>query len=92
MNENPPAAPQILFPCDDYPMKVIGEAHPEFQVRVVTILKRHLREVDEEGMELNPSRNGRFVSLRFQIRAESEDHIKRLFLDLKTLPGIQMVL
>lgn len=92
MSDQTPEAPRIEFPCEDYPMKVIGEAHPDFQARVVAVLLKHVDAVDEDGFDLQKSRNGRFLSLRFRLRVESVEHIKALFEDLKSLPGIQMVL
>ncbi len=86
-----PEAPRIEFPCD-YPMKVIGAALDDMEDRVFEILSRHVETVDRSTFDLRPSRNGRFVSLRVVIRAEGEEHIQRMFADLKTLPGIQMVL
>ncbi|WP_020409356.1 HP0495 family protein [Hahella ganghwensis] len=83
--------PKIEFPCD-YPLKVIGHAEPDFKEVVVEIVKEHYPAFTESSVEVIDSRNGRFASLRFSIVAESEDHVKTLFVALKAHKYVQMVL
>ncbi len=83
--------PKIEFPCD-YPLKVIGHAESDFKEVVAGIVKEHYPAFIESSIEIIDSRNGRFASLRFTIVAESEDHVKNLFMALKAHKYVQMVL
>ena len=83
--------PKITFPCD-YPLKVIGHAESDFKDVVIEIVKQHYPALETSAVEIIDSRNGRFVSLRLSIVAESEDHIKALFVALKAHKYVQMVL
>lgn len=91
MTDSQKEAPKIEFPCD-YPLKVIGVAGPDFQETVATIVRAHAPEFDASSIDVLDSRNGKYLSLRFSIQAQSEEHIRRLFLDLKAHSAVQMVL
>jgi len=83
--------PKIEFPCD-YPLKVIGFAGQNFKEDIVKILKKHCPEFDDAGVEVIPSRNQKYASLRFSILATGEDQINNLFLEIKAHKLVQMVL
>ncbi len=83
--------PKIIFPCE-YPLKVIGHAESDFKEVVIEIVKQHYPALEASSVEVIDSRNGRFASLRFTIVADSEDHIKALFIALKAHKYVQMVL
>ncbi|GAA3587280.1 MULTISPECIES: HP0495 family protein [Marinobacter] len=86
-----PKAPKIEFPCD-YEIKVIGDAAPDFRDFVVTVVERHAPGLREENIRLNPSRNGRFTSVRLTIVATGEPQLKALFEELKASGRVHMVL
>lgn len=86
-----PKAPKIEFPCD-YEIKVIGDAAPDFRDFVVTVVERHAPGLREENISLNPSRNGRFTSVRLTIVATGEPQLKALFEELKASGRVHMVL
>jgi len=83
--------PKIDFPCD-YPLKVIGLSKPTFEASVIHIVQHHCPEFDADSITPVPSRNGKYASLRFNINAQSEDHIRQLFTELKAHELVQMVL
>ena len=80
---------KIEFPCD-YPIKVISENSET----VVTEIEAIARKYDPElkHVELNKSKKGNYISVRLPFRATGTEQIKALFEDLKTLPGVRMVL
>ncbi len=84
-------APKIEFPCD-YPIKVIGYASEDFVRNVAAIVAEQQPDFDPASIEIVDSRNGKFVSLRFQILARSASQIEALFLKFKELKNVQMVL
>lgn len=89
MNEQ--SRPEIEFPCADYPIKVVGDAEPNFRAQVVTVLERLAVEFSDSMREA-PSRNGRFVSLTIFITAEHEEQLKDINGQLRRLDCVRMVL
>ncbi|HLT04858.1 MAG TPA: DUF493 family protein, partial [Pseudomonas sp.] len=47
MTESDVQAPRIEFPCERYPIKVIGDAGEGFPALVVEIMRRHVADFDE---------------------------------------------
>lgn len=86
-----PHSPLIEFPCD-YPVKVIGDAVPELESRVLALVQQHDPHFRPETLSRQPSRNGRFLSLRVILKATSESQLKALFADLKATGLVHMVL
>lgn len=83
--------PIIEFPCENYPVKVLGDASDDFQTLVLEVFARHA-EICAAPAPAVPSRNGRFVSLTVKIVATGEPQLKRLHEDLKALSWVKLVL
>lgn len=83
--------PSIEFPCD-YPIKVMGEAAPDFKTFVIDVVRRHAPDLEEDQVTVNASRNARFYAVRLRIRATSREQLAALFLDLKRSGRVRMVL
>ncbi|MFE8072727.1 DUF493 domain-containing protein [Marinobacteraceae bacterium S3BR75-40.1] len=86
-----PEAPKIEFPCH-YPIKVIGDSDEGFEAFVTEVAQRHDPHLDTERVTVNPSRNGRFISIRLRIWATGEAQLQGLFLELKQDDRVHMVL
>ena len=86
-----PEPPKIEFPCD-YPIKVIGKAAPDFKDFVVKTISVHAPDLDASCVEINPSRNGKFVSVRLSIMATGKAQLENLFEDLKASGRVTMVI
>lgn len=84
-------APKIEFPCL-YPIKVVGDATEDFQAFVLDVLERHAGSILDEHIELNPSRTGRFVSVRVSITATGPEQLQAIFEELKASGRVHMVL
>lgn len=85
------APPKIEFPCD-YPIKVVGDAAPDFKDFVIRTVEEHAPGLDTSKITLNSSKNGRFISVRMTIVATGEEQLKALFEDLKASGRVHMVL
>lgn len=85
-------APKIVFPCERYLIKVVGDAHPDYQQFVAGVLVKYDATVSVERFSENTSKNGRFVSLTIWMRIEQEAHLTLLFEELKLNPMVKMVL
>ncbi|SEK51859.1 HP0495 family protein [Halomonas daqiaonensis] len=82
--------PKITFPCD-YSLKVVGDAADDFAATVCQIVIRHDPSFDAAAIQVVPSRQGRYLSVRLTIRATGEAQLKALFDDLKATGRVHMV-
>jgi putative lipoic acid-binding regulatory protein len=71
----------LEFPAD-HPVKVMGRASPEFRARVLQVAALHAGPLVPEQVSERLSRDGNYVSLTFVIRAESREHLDRLYREL----------
>lgn len=86
-----PEPPKIVFPCD-YPIKVIGDAAPDFKEYVIQCVKQHAPDLDIDKIEVNNSKNARFLSVRLWIVATGESQLQQIFNDLKASGRVHMVI
>lgn len=84
--------PKIDFPCERYPVKVIGDAGEGFTELVVQVIRRHAPDLDETSVVVRDSRNGRFLSLRILITATGVDQLQAINTDLRATGRVHMVL
>lgn len=87
-----PEAPKIEFPCEGYPIKIMGYAEPSFREYVLTVIERHAPGFDAQRMTIRDSRNGRFQAMTVFITATGTDQLQAIFDDLKRSELVQMVL
>lgn len=71
----------LEFPCD-FPIKAMGPAVPEFQERVLAIVRRHAPELPDDAVETRASRNGRYVSMTFHVHARDKAQLDAIYQDL----------
>lgn len=85
-------APKIEFPCEDYPIKVVGSSGDIFRESVVRTVEQFDSSLDKGKVSINLSRNGKYQSVRLLMRATGEAQLKEMFEALKTIEGMQIVL
>lgn len=84
--------PKIEFPCENYPIKVIGDGGDDFATLVISVMQRYVPDFDHETVSLNPSRNGNFVSVRMSITATGPDQLKNIHESLMATGRVKMVI
>jgi len=84
--------PKIEFPCADYPIKVMGQAHQQFEDFVLEVMERHAPGYDRQRVSKRPSRNGTFVSITVFITATGIDQLEALHQELRSSSWVKMVL
>ncbi len=92
MTATEPQAPKIEFPCDGYPIKVIGTAGDGFSDLVIEVVQRHAPDHDVTTLRLRDSSNGRFVAVQLAIRATGIEQLQAIHLDLRATGRVHMVL
>jgi putative lipoic acid-binding regulatory protein len=86
-----PDAHKIKFPAL-YPIKVVGTATEDFRDYVVAVMERHAGALLEEHIDVKPSSNGRFLSVRVTIMATGPDQLQTIFEELKASGRVHIVL
>lgn len=89
MSEPPP--PLLEFPTD-YPIKVVGRPSDEFRARVHVVVSRHVPTIGPERVSERLSENGNFLSITYNIHAESREQVVALTTDLKSCDGVMMLI
>lgn len=91
-NDSEIQAPKIEFPCEGYPIKVIGDAGEGFADLVLDIVRRHAPDLDVTTLTLRDSSNGRYVSVQVAIRATGVEQLQALHVDLRATGRVHVVL
>lgn len=81
----------IKFPCD-YLVKVMGEDAPDFERKVLNILKRHSKRVHVEKLTKRHSKNHKYLSISVTLHLENKAQLDSLYLELRETPDILMAL
>ncbi|GLZ84187.1 DUF493 domain-containing protein [Pseudomonas sp. BN414] len=84
--------PKIEFPCERYPIKVIGDSFDGFSDLVIEIIRRHAPDLDAGTLVVRDSRNGRFLSVQVLITATGVDQLQAIHVDLRATGRVHMVL
>ena len=83
--------PEIEFPCK-YPIKVLGEAHPDLNQHVIDVMNRHAPTITESDLSETNSSKGKWQSITVTIIATGKPQLDDIFADLKTSARVKMVL
>jgi hypothetical protein len=81
----------IEYPVD-FPVKVMGLTQPGFAQAMVAIVRRHAPDFDETTVGMRASREGKYLSLTFVIRAVSREQLDALYMELSDHPMVRMAL
>ncbi len=81
----------LQFPCD-FPIKVMGRAHPEFESAVLAIVRRHAPELVEERIAVRESNKGTYTAITFTVEAHSRQQLDALYQDLTACEQVVMAL
>ncbi|HEY1608383.1 MAG TPA: DUF493 family protein [Paraburkholderia sp.] len=81
----------LEFPCD-FPIKVMGKAHPEFQETIVTVIRGFDGSFDAQTIETRPSSSGNYTGLTVTVRATSRAHLDDIYRALTGHPMVKIVL
>ncbi|MBO3275237.1 DUF493 domain-containing protein [Pseudomonas schmalbachii] len=92
MTDTEAQPPKIEFPCERYPIKVIGDAGDGFSDMVIEIIQRHAPDFDSTTVTIRDSRNGRFLSVQVLITATGVDQLQNIHNDLRATGRVHMVL
>lgn len=69
------------FPCE-FPIKVVGLASKEFETFVLTTVNKHFPNISESALQLNPSKDGKYLAITITVSAESKEQLDATYMDL----------
>jgi len=81
----------LEFPSD-YPVRVLGRPQRGFREHVHAIVLRHAPALGPERVSERPSAQCNFLSLSYQLRAESRAQIEALVSALQGCEGVLMLI
>ncbi|MBX2808435.1 MAG: DUF493 domain-containing protein [Cellvibrionaceae bacterium] len=84
--------PNIVFPCADYPIKILGDATPDMHAFVLATTAHYAPGFDPERIKVKASGKGRFQSITLYITATGEAQLRAYHQALIAHPAIKMVL
>ncbi|AMA44568.1 DUF493 domain-containing protein [Pseudomonas monteilii] len=91
MSEADVKSHKIEFPCEDYPIKVIGETGVGFRDSVIEILSKYAK-VDLSTLAERQSKEGKYTTVQLHIVATSEDQLQDINSALRATGTVKMVL
>ncbi len=81
----------LRFPCD-FPIKVMGAGGSTFRTLVVTLVRQHAPDLDEERVRIRDSRTGRYQSVTVVLNARDQSQLDAIYQELSRHPQIRLVL
>lgn len=87
-----PEPPKIEFPCENYPIKVVGKGEQDYEQVVVDIVRVHAPDCEFERIQIRDSKNGRFRSVTLYIVATGVKQLEQIHADLSAHPYVHMVI
>ncbi len=81
----------IEFPVR-FPIKVMGDAHPELMEAVQGCIDEHIPDPDDVVIEQRASRGGRFVGITLTFTATSQSQLDALYRSLGRCDRVRMIL
>lgn len=81
----------IEYPCN-FPIKVMGKAHPEFAQTLTAVVQEHAPDFDAATVEMRPSAKGNYVGLTFHIWATSREQLDAIYRAVHGHPMVSIVL
>ncbi|CAN7519446.1 DUF493 family protein [Trinickia sp. LjRoot230] len=79
------------FPCD-FPIKVMGRAHPDFAETIVEAVRPFDASFDASRIETRASSGGNYTGLTITVRAVSREQLDDIYRALTGHPMVSVVL
>jgi putative lipoic acid-binding regulatory protein len=86
-----PAPSALVFPTD-FPIKIMGLNHLDFEPQIVELVRTHAPDLDLNTVEVRQSRAGKYLSLTVTVRARSRAQLDAIYLALTAHPLVKVVL
>lgn len=82
----------IEFPCN-FPIKVMGGQHPEFESSVLACVQKHAPETQAHHVRIRPSSKGNYLSATVQVNnVQNQEQLDNIYRDLTAHELVKVVL
>ncbi|MDO5069109.1 MAG: DUF493 family protein [Neisseria zoodegmatis] len=82
----------IEFPCN-FPIKVMGVQHPEFESSVLSCVQKHAPETQAHHVSVRPSSKGNYLGATVQINnVQNQEQLDNIYRDLTSHELVKVVL
>lgn len=92
MSNTEKTPPKIEFPCENYPIKVVGECSEGYRQEVLNVVSLHAPGFDINQITERESNKGRFKSITIYITATGVEQLETLHKALVDMPTTRLVL
>jgi uncharacterized protein len=82
---------EALYPCP-FKIKVIGEHPEELTNVIVKVMSSFDEAIDPDAMSPRYSKNKKYVSITFEIVAQSREYIEKIYSTLNAQDEVKMVM
>lgn len=82
---------QLEFPCE-FPIKVMGKTHEEFEIEVIAIISKHVPDLAENALAIRPSKEGTYTAITATITAISQEQLDNIYRELSAHERVIMAL
>ena len=83
--------PLLEFPCQ-FPIKVMGRAHDDFESLVATLVRQHAPDLGEAAIRSRPSKEGKFIAVTVTVTATSREQLDAIYTELTACEHVLMAL
>lgn len=87
----PPEESLIEYPSE-FPIKVMGRAHPDFAQTLTEVVLQFDPQFDPATVEMRPSSSGNYMGLTFRVNATSREQLDGLYQALHAHTMVSVVL
>lgn len=81
----------LQFPCD-FPIKVVGHQHADFEGEVVARVREHAPDLGEAAVRSRPSQGGKYLAVTVTVHATSQEQLDAIYRSLSGWDAVLMVL
>lgn len=71
----------MAFPCQ-FPVKAMGIAEEDFDILVVSIIRKHVPDLSENAVKSRMSQEGKYISITVNVEAQSKQQLDNIYLEL----------
>lgn len=79
------------FPCD-FPIKIMGRANLDFELKILSIIRKHTPDLGETAIRVRHSKEGNYMSITVTIPAKSKQQLDAIYQELSSEKTVLMLL
>ena len=80
----------IEFPCQ-FPIKVMGNAHPEFEKNILETVRQHAPDTEPHHITTRQSSKGNYTSATVKVNVESTEQLDKIYRALTDHEMVKLV-